>query len=309
MHPLKKIEITAYRKYVRLLRFLDHLFHPLDWLPFESPDISKSNKLVFSEANFSVHMVLCHRDVEMALWCLKSFSHFAEISPPIMIHDDGTLTADDKKTLRRHLHHCTIVQKAEADARMHEILRDFPNCRRIRARPGFHCARKLFDPPVYATGEVMLLLDSDILFFRRPSELLDCAGRGRPCFNSDYQNAYSASIEDLSRALKIDMFPRVNAGMVILPKKLCDFSFMEEYFGIFSEPIKFINVHEQTLNAALLSRACARRLSDVYQISRTRLRPETVSHHFVNDGSRKLFYPRGIRTLLRRGAIPANYSQ
>ena len=64
-----------------------------------------------------------------------------------------------------------------------------------------------------------------------------------------------------------------------------------------------INRHEQTLNAILLSQANAARLSSAYQISRTPVTGGTVSHHFVNDGSRPAFYRVGMRRLVCSGFI------
>ena len=47
-----------------------------------------------------------------------------------------------------------------------------------------------------------------------------------------------------------------------------------------------INRHEQTLIAIILSLVNSKRLSSKYQISKQSLTVNTVSHHYVNDGSR-----------------------
>jgi len=280
----------------RLVRALVH--RCAAWLN-DAQAIRETKRICHPEAEFSIHMVTCHKHVDMALWSLKSFSYYAGESPHIMIHDDGTLTAHDKELLRSHLDRCTVIDKAEADKTMNEALRDYPRCRQMRAKSAFYCALKLFDPSVYSPTDVIILLDSDILFFQHPSELLNYARRGNPCFNSDYQDAYALPIEELRRSLNVNVFSKVNAGLVVLRRADYDLNFMERYFTCFSSPIRDVNRHEQTLHALLLSRSEAHRLSNVYQVSRQRISAATVSHHFVNDGSRPHFYTRGTRALKR----------
>lgn len=266
---------------------------------YGAQEIRDTSRICHPEAEFSIHMVTCHKHVDMAIWCLKSLAYYAKESPYLTIHDDGTLTTRDKELLCSHLYRCTVIDKSEADETMNEALRAYPLCRQMRARSDFYCALKLFDPLVYTPADVIVLVDSDILFFKHPSELLNSARCGIPCFNSDYQDAYALPAEELRRRLNIDVFPKINAGLVVLRRADYDLNFMERYFAYFSSPIRDVNRHEQTLNALLLSRAEAHRLSDVYQISRQRITPTTVSHHFVNDGSRLHFYTRGVRALKR----------
>jgi hypothetical protein len=261
--------------------------------------IRGTKRIFHPEAEFSIHMVTCHNHVDMAIWCLKSFSYYAEESPHLMIHDDGTLTTHDKELLLSHLDRCTVIDKSEADETMNEALRAYPRCRQMRARPEFYCALKLFDPSVYSPTDVIVLVDSDILFFQHPSEFLNYVRRGNPCFNSDYQDAYAVPAEELRRRLNINVLSKVNAGLLVLRRADYDLNFMEDYFACFSSPIRDVNRHEQTLHALLLSRSEAYRLSNAYQISGQRISATTVSHHFVNDGSRLQFYTRGIRTLKR----------
>ncbi len=259
--------------------------------------IRNTKRICYPEAEYSIHMVTCHKHVDMAMWCLKSFSYYAEQTPPFTIHDDGTLTKNDKELLRNQLKPCTVIDKSESDKTMNETLRTYPHCRQMRAKSEFYCALKLFDPSVYTQTDVIVLIDSDILFFQRPSELINCVKRGKPCFNSDYQDAYAVPAEELRRRLNINVLSKVNAGLVVLRRVDYDLNFMERYFACFSSPIRDVNRHEQTLHALLLSRSEAHRLSNSYQISRQRISTTTVSHHFVNDGSRAYFYTKGVRKL------------
>ena len=248
-------------------------------------------------------MVTCHRNVDMALWCLKSLCFFAEESPSITIHDDGTLTAADKALLGAHLDRCRIIDKAVADERMAQVLAPFPLCQQMRTRADFYCALKLFDPAVFAVADTLLLLDSDVLFFQQPTELLACVRHQQPCFSSDYQDAYAAPSDALQHHLGNAVLPKVNMGIAVMRRADYDFAAMERYFSRFPSKIRDVNRHEQTLYALLMSVHGAHRLGSPYQLSRQPITDATVSHHFVNDGSRMQFSTLGISALRRRGMI------
>lgn len=250
-------------------------------------------------------MLTCHRNVDMALWSLKSFCYSVGESPSITIHDDGTLTAADKALLGDHLDRCHLVDKETADEKMAQFLEPFPLCRQMRRRAGFYCALKLFDPAVFASSETILLIDSDVLFFQMPSELIACVRQNRPCFSSDYQDAYAAPTEALHRHLGIEVLPRVNMGIAVMRRADYDLAAMERYFSLFPSEIRDVNRHEQTLYALLMSTHGAHRLGSAYQLSRQPITDATVSHHFVNDGSRMQLSTLGIRALRRTGMIDA----
>jgi hypothetical protein len=94
-------------------------------------------------------------------------------------------------------------------------------------------------------------------------------------------------------------------GIAVMRRADYDFAAMEHYFSRFPSKIRDVNRHEQTLYALLLSVHGAHRLSSTYQLSRQPISDSTISHHFVNDGSRIQFSTRGIRALRRRGMTDA----
>ena len=267
------------------------------------PLIRRSGALRCPTADFSLHMVTCHRHVDMALWCLKSFTYFAQLSPPITIHDDGSLTAHDKALFSNQLTDARVIDRAEADRKLDAVLSDAPNCRAARGRTDFPLALKLFDPWAYAVGDVVLLLDSDVLFLAKPKALLTCALEGRACFNSDYQDAYAVSAIELSRWLGLTVLDRVNSGLMVLARRDYDVALLERYFARFAARVSNLHWHEQTAYALLMTQAGARRLDAAYQISTQPIGTTTVSHHFVNDGARLHFSTRGVKTLRRRGLL------
>ena len=263
--------------------------------------IRTTRPLFLPQASFPVHLLTCHKDLDMALWCLKSFMHFSEWCPTITIHDDGSLTKADGTLLQAHLPGCRVIPKEEADRRLDDVLRGHPRCRQMRQARGFHTARKLFDPWAYCSHDALVIMDSDILFFRRPQQLLEHADRGKACFGSDYQNAYAVETGEIRRRLGVEVLDRINSGLLVLGRNDYDLDLIEDFFGVFPETAADQLWLEQTLYALLLSRAAAQRLDPAYQISSQPIEAATVSHHFVSDGSREHFSTRGVEALRQRG--------
>lgn len=257
-------------------------------------------------ASLEIHALTCARDYPDLLWCLKSLIFYSGRSFHVVVHDDGSLDAQSLAQLQWHLPGATIVTRDQADERMRPVLAGRDACRAFRD----HCplARRLFDFPIFASHEHFLTLDSDVLFFASPDEMLRLMDRGRPFFMADYQDSYVFPRADVRERYGVDLVPAFNTGIAFLAQSMVDHALIETYCrdlnnaGLLSHPWS-----EQTLFAILFSRheVGAERLPETYGISRRRIGPETVCHHFVNDGSREFLHITGIPRLRRARFITA----
>ncbi len=263
-----------------------------------------------SNGDFEIHILTSKKDFLNAVWCLKTFYYYSRTRPQLVIHEDGTLDASDIKSGFKHFPNCGIIRRSDADRDLQHFLAGFKYSRKNRLRKDFYCAIKLFDVFYYAQAERLLLLDSDILFFRNPTEIIENIQADKPFFNSDYQDAYSKPPRVLGKILGIEITPKINAGLMFLRKEhyVSNLDVIEYYFEKMEEIAGDIDInrHEQTLHAILLSKCGAVRLSQNYQISRRHaISDKTVSHHFVADGSgsRIDFYREGLRYHRSKGFL------
>jgi hypothetical protein len=254
------------------------------------------------EGQFELHTLACEQDFLNSLWALKTFYYFAELRPPLVIYDDGSLTEASLAAFAEHFPGCRIVGRDRFDRDMEHFLKAYPISLSYSRMRSFYCALKLFGPMYYPQSEYVLSLDSDVLFFKRPGELLRHIENGTAFYNNDYQDAYSYPVDFLKNRLKVEVGHKINSGLTYLAKR--DFAgsmdLVESYFGMVAETSKSRGPpswHEQTATAMLLSTAGAEPLSDDYQISRTPVTDRTISHHFVRGSSRANFYSAGLRRL------------
>ncbi len=261
-----------------------------------------------ADNKLELHTLACEWDLVNTLWSLKTFYHFSGRKPGLVIYDDGSLSESAAKIFSEHFVNCRIIRREIFHQDMDTFLQGHNESRKYSRINSFYCALKLFGPMYYTKAEHVLYLDSDVLFFRKPNEMLNYIESGIPFYMSDYQNAYFYPVEFLNQLLGIELHHKINAGLFHVARS--DFArhldLVEEYFKKASalESTKHsVNRHEQTLAAILLSKAKAVRLDSNYQISKARVTDKTVSHHFVNDGSRMGFYVAGLRRLKSSGFI------
>jgi hypothetical protein len=256
---------------------------------------------------YEVHILTCERDRTMAFWALKSFYHHLGERPPLVVHDDGSLTEESVRLLYDHFPGCTVIRadRADEDSRLRESLKYLPLCELWRFQCDFQLAKKLFDFPCLSTEPFIVGIDSDILFFRKPVEILECARVSAPFMSSDYQEAYEFDAPEL--------IPRLNSGLFGLRRDDFDFRLVETLLEarVDASPAHRFQFWkgwlEQTLLACLFSRSVGRRVLDLsrYQISSMLISDQTISQHFVNDGSRSAFYSWGLRRLDEAGFLKA----
>jgi hypothetical protein len=121
-------------------------------------------------ANVEVHTLTCSSHVKEYLFSIKSFLRFfSEVA--VVVHDDGTLTEDDKDLILNHVGGAKIIPSKHADDKMSSLLEKYPSCKQYRSLRVV--ARQLLDFNSLSCGEKVISLDSDTLFVNQPTELID----------------------------------------------------------------------------------------------------------------------------------------
>jgi len=254
-----------------------------------------------------IHVLTCHKDLLETLWCLKTFYHFSKADWRLVIHDDGSLTSSDIAIYTDHFAHCRIVPRKEADEKLSSAMKNTPFSYKCRFEKFLVLSMKLFDPFFFSEADTILIVDSDVLFFGEPSEVIDCCANNTPCFMDDYQNAYSLQIADLNNIIGTSVINRLNSGLLCYQRNSFDLELVENLMQAVLGNRNFDNTGwiEQTVFALLftLFDDPPRRLSKNYQISFKTITGDTVCHHYVNDGSRIYFYAQGLRHLALNGFL------
>ncbi len=142
------------------------------------PRITKWNWPFWSDAPMPVpvHVLTGEKDWMLCAWMLASFFHYTEQTWNVVIHDDGTLTEEIRGELAKLFKTARIIPRLQADATLDRALKPLPFSYEYR---GLHpLALKVFDMPYYCETDRLIILDSDVLFFNHPREIMDWVGSG-----------------------------------------------------------------------------------------------------------------------------------
>ena len=196
-----------------------------------------------------IHVLTSADDWLNLIWALRTFERACARRYALCIHDDGSLGPEASATLRSSFPSARLIPRAESDARAAQLLAPFPRCRVIRASNKL--VLKAFDFAAFLEADRMILLDSDILFFDKPTALL--AALHDPHFtqntlNKDWRDGYTIDLAATRPLLDFDCPPLINSGLGLIHKSSLRLDWMEEFLAL---PGILSHTHqiEQTLTA------------------------------------------------------------
>ena len=231
----------------------------------------------------SLHMVLSHSGLLMGQLTLRSLEFHSGRSWNPIIHDDGTLSDDDVREIKQNFPDATVIRRDVADDILDEALSAFPHCRENRKKhPWF---LKVFDTRHYAPHERYIVIDSDIVFFKRPDFVREWM-RERPetfWFMEDTKEKYSSTRQGIESEMGFPVWERVNSGLDLMVRPAVELELAEKFLQRCAPLAREFCFLEQTF-FAVVGAAWRRggKLPKEYEISWTNFRRKgAVCRHYV----------------------------
>jgi hypothetical protein len=244
-----------------------------------------------------IHVLTSKDDWLNLVWTLKSFYAASGRQYELCIHDDGSLDATARSELSKHFPDARIIGRETADREVLPTLANYPRC--LAFRQTNHLSPKLFDFRHYSHCDRMLLLDSDVLFFENPTELLrriESPTYLRNTVNADIATGYTVDPVAASTRFGMDVPEGFNSGLGMIHRDSLQLEWIEEFLeypGILGH---FWRI-EQTLFALCSARFGVELLPPEYRVSLARGTDKCVAKHYVGP-VRHLMYGEGIRKLV-----------
>lgn len=222
---------------------------------------------------------------------LHSLVRFQPVN--VIVHSDGTLRGDALAALQRVIPWAEYVREADTQARLEELLPRprFPALR--QRRDELVLFRKLLDVHVGARGW-QLFLDSDMLFFRAPTEFSAWLRQpDRALHMVDVERSYGYDLALLAELAGRPVPDCVNTGILGVNSDTIDWNYLEWACGEMMARAGTHYYQEQALAALQLAR-----LPHVALTRRDYLvRPEppetealsAVMHHYVASSKQAYF--------------------
>ncbi|GEM_PF-645863 len=121
-------------------------------------------------AGVELHTLTCHHHVNMYILALKSLLRFTN-DVSVVAHDDGSLSQEDMQLIEKHIPGINIIVRSEADSKLEPILKEYPQIRSYRKK--IVDSLEILDHIILANTERIITMNSDILFLKRPCQLID----------------------------------------------------------------------------------------------------------------------------------------
>jgi len=248
-----------------------------------------------------LHLLTGRRFWYQTAFCLWTFARHTNRPLAPVIYDDGTLSADFRAPLARLFPAARFVARDETQARLDRLLpaARFPALReRWLNYPNI---RKLTDPHLGSAGW-KLVLDSDLLFFRRPDFLLQWLDApAKPLHAVDCETSYGYSRPLMNQLAGAPVSDLVNVGLTGLNSSELDWDRLEHWCQTLIAREQTSYYLEQALIAMLVAgRSCAvAPVADYVTLPRP---PEAnecraVMHHYVAGSKRWYFQTNWTRCL------------
>jgi len=121
-----------------------------------------------------VHMMIGRCDLPRALSTLHTFCHHSGLARRLGItfHLDGTVRKGDIARIERRVHGARFTDYPAAEEALDPVFQERPCCRQNYYRD-ISCMPKLFHVAAFARSDRTILLDSDVVFWGRPTEMVD----------------------------------------------------------------------------------------------------------------------------------------
>jgi hypothetical protein len=256
------------------------------------------------ESRFSVHMLICKRDLLMGLCAAKSFALASGQFFRITFHDDGSLGTAEYSILKKHFPGCEIISYATSLNKAREIFGQESILYKYRLKGVM--LLKLLDVKLFSTSPKAILLDSDILFFEKPEAILQAAvDLSSPnVFNKDIDTAYMMDKTYLESVTGYPLPEKLNAGLSVINVDVIDFKKISDWLLTIENSNQPFIMHriEQTFIAMLTggSKEGVSVLPQGYDVSLQKEVSASVCKHYVGiirhgfelEGLRYLFNER-----------------
>lgn len=246
--------------------------------------------------HFEIHVLLGHKHVGMTLWCVKSLLHHSGRKYSVVLHEDGSLTDSDVSVLEKHLINAKIIRRPAADEAMRRKLAHLPNAMKYRFSPketsdhrgvkyDMHVfALRLFDFNLLTEATKILVLDCDVLFFKRPQQIMhwaeDTDRRGSLYSIEQYVPVRDVRNEIIEFRYKNPQPVDANAGLLCLDKRIYDLDAIEAWIGKNLEHMDRLATFEQhAYNHLLKTSPGGAALPDSYSFNYTD--ESVVATHFA----------------------------
>lgn len=258
------------------------------------------------ESLYEIHMVCGKRDLDMGIWSSWSIMRYMDGKGKLYVHSDGTIDADSEKKWRKKVSNLEIVGRDNAEKAASNLLKETcPDLYEWRSSWGSFSTSQVIDSHLFGDAKQILIMDSDVLCFNKPDEILTSLSYTEPNFRwcRDLLDAYLADSTFLTNLFGFTVPKALNCGFITCPRfTIEDYQFIDNAIGKLRksgiETDRFWAA--QTIYGIMAGRCHnSSELPQTYSNTNERIFDDTKVRHFVGvPRIRHRFFNEGVPSLL-----------
>ncbi len=241
--------------------------------------------------DFELHLLCQKSAVWMLIWAVYSFLYHSKLNPRIVIHDDGSFDAESVRVVEHIFPRARVLPKSEADtllAARADIPQGVHEYRKVKNK----LALKLADIFLLADAEKIIVLDSDILFYAPPAEIVDfirgASEAGALISHSPFTFPLTAKESYIeSHALKEKSVEHMNSGLIAYRRSAITLDMFLEYIENMPNGNDYFS--EMTGWCALVAQTDFKFFPGERYIIKGDVEPGVIAKHFTSPRRFEMF--------------------
>lgn len=249
----------------------------------------------------SIYFLTGKRYLYQTLFCIQSLKKVSNEKFKFYLVDDGSFSNDDLENILRLLPNSITYTRKIIDERLASQLpkEKYPYLHHKRLE--YPHIKKLTDVHIFDENEWKLVLDSDMLFWKNPDQLIKwLKNPSIPTCMVDCEEAYGYSSTLMEELSGNKIHPLINVGVIGLKSNSINWGNLEKWCIELEKREGVTYFLEQALSAMIIGSENAEELDPQYYI----VNPKQINsidtlHHYV-DVSKQLYFKKAWKTILKK---------
>ena len=260
---------------------------------------------ISEKSDFEIHTLCGKKHLDMGIWATYSIARFLK-NICFIVHSDGTLDKDTFSMWKKIVPNIQLIEKDERNQVVKKKMeKKYPILYNWRCNNW--ASAQLIDVQFFGKNDRLLNMDTDVLCFQYPTDLVNAFREDKPRFRwgKDLLDAYTQPLKKLKDTTGLNVPHALCAGFLLTPRLIDkDFAYLEKMLSELQKNNIFNLNHNwatQTYYGFLAANSeNAVPLPQAYDITKRKTTDEMVLRHFVGvPRIRPRYFLEGVPRILR----------
>lgn len=251
------------------------------------------------EDGLPIYFLTGKKYLYQTLFCIQSLNQVSPEKFKFYIVDDGSFQKHDFILIQKMLPNCVIYDKSTIEKKLCEILplENFPYLN--YKRKVYPHIKKITDIHIFSENEWKLVLDSDMLFWKNPIDIIEwLKSPQNPLYMLDCQESYGYTKKLMESLIQEKIQPLINVGVIGMASQSINWNNLEKWCINLEKAEQTTYFLEQALSAMLIgSKESTILNTNNYVVNPKQISEFDVLHHYV-DTSKEIYFKQAWRKII-----------